>query len=235
MENKTDSSWNFIVKIGGIAAILQLVTIGILIIIMSLFPTGELTRPIEYFTLLAENRLVGILSTDLSSAILIFLSSFTIFGIFIVMKDEYEALSTFIIIFTFMGIILALATNSALSIINLSDRYAVSTSDTMKEQLIIAGEAVLAFDMWNNTAGYFAGILMQGGFLIISIAMLQTDKFSKVVIYSGIIANGVDLLQHIVAIFVPAIAEVVFILAGPAYIVWYISLSLNLYKLSSNK
>ena len=60
----------------------------------------------------------------------------------------------------------------------------------MREQLLVAGEAVIAGDMWHSTSGFLAGIFMQGGFVLISAVMLRSKVFSKGTAITGMVANG---------------------------------------------
>ena len=63
-----------------------------------------------------------------------------------------------------IGTLLALANESAFAMMHLSDLYAAASSAAQQEQLLAAGEAVIAANMWNSTAGFLAGIFMQGWF-----------------------------------------------------------------------
>jgi hypothetical protein len=112
----------------------------------------------------------------------------------------------------------------------LSERYHQATDDLTRSQLIAAGEAVIASNMWHSTASYFSGIMLQGSAVMISIAMIGHGSFRKLTIIAGIGANGLDLLQHLVHPLLPSFAEIVLYVAGPFYIIWYIVLALDLYK-----
>jgi uncharacterized membrane protein len=101
--------------------------------------------------------------------------------------QAYTALATALV---FVGMILALANHSAFSMIHLSDQYAAATTAAQRAQLLAAGEAVIASDRWHSTAGFLAGIFMQGGFVFISVVMLQGKEFSKGTAYTGLLANG---------------------------------------------
>jgi hypothetical protein len=135
-------------------------------------------------------------------------------------------------VFVFISVILAIGTNEVFSLVYLSDRYAPVSSDTIRSQLIAAGEAVLARSIWHTTAGFFVGVLMQGSFLIFSIIMLKDDHFSKRTAYMGTLSNGLDLLQHFLKPFLPGIAPNILIIAGLFYIFWYPFLGLDFLKIS---
>ena len=60
-----------------------------------------------------------------------------------------------------------LARYSAFLMVRLSDLHAAATTAAAQEQLLVAGEAVIAGDMWHSTSGFLAGIFMQGGFVLV--------------------------------------------------------------------
>jgi len=115
--------------------------------------------------------------------------------------------------------------------IYLSDLHAAATTAVQQEQLIAAGEAVVAGNMWNSTAGFLAGIFMQGGFVFISLVMLRSKGFSKVTAYSGILSNGLDLIHVPLALFAPGLAATILGIGGVFYLVWFPLLGRDLYKL----
>jgi hypothetical protein len=115
--------------------------------------------------------------------------------------------------------------------VNLSDRYAAASSAAQQEQLLAVGEAVLAANMWNSTAGFLAGIFMQGGFVFISFVMLRGQDFSKGTAYTGILSNGLDFIHLFVALFAPALAATLLAIGGVFYLFWFVLLGRDLVKL----
>ena len=116
----------------------------------------------------------------------------------------------------------------------LSDRYAAATTDVQRSQLLAAGEAIIASEMWNSTAGFMAGILLQGSGVFISIVMLRSKMFSKWTVYAGILANGFDLVQHIIHPFVPSISAIILMIAGPFYLIWLPLIGRDLLRLGQS-
>ena len=87
-----------------------------------------------------------------------------------------------------LGTMLALVNESAFSMMYLSDLHAAATAAAQQEQLLTAGEAVIAGNMWNSTAGFLAGIFMQGGFVFISFVLVKFKTYEK--IYCAFNFNG---------------------------------------------
>jgi hypothetical protein len=140
----------------------------------------------------------------------------------------YTALAT---LFTVIAVAGTFAIESTFSMLHLGDQYLAASSDAQRAQLLAAGEAVIASDMWNSSAAYMGGMLLQGSGVIISVIMFSSPDFSKVTAYSGILANGFDMVQHILHPFAPSISAFISTFMGLFYLVWYIMLGRDLLRL----
>ena len=165
----------------------------------------------EYFAMLQDNRLVGLLRLDFPTLIMICLFSITSYGIYGALRRSDGAYAGLATALVYVGVVLALANHSAFSMIRLSDLYAAATTAAAREQLVIAGEAVIAGDMWHSTSGFLAGIFMQGGFVLVSAVMLRSKSFSKGTAISGLVANGLDFLHVFVGLVLPSLATTLLI------------------------
>jgi hypothetical protein len=134
-----------------------------------------------------------------------------------------------------IGTLLGLANESAFSMIHLGDLHAAASSAAQQEQLLAAGEAVIAANMWNSTAGFLAGIFMQGSFVFISFVMLRGQDFSKGTAYTGILSNGLDFIHVFVALFAPALAATLLSIGGVFYLFWFVLLGRDLIRFGGVK
>ncbi|MBD3224816.1 MAG: hypothetical protein GF313_08810 [Caldithrix sp.] len=226
-----DLEIRWIYRIGGIAAILQFTLTLIIIVVSSALGLKPSTAE-EYFALYESNRIIGLLRDDFTSLFIIALYLFTFYSLYLALKREKSIYVTFLTILVFVGVICCFATHSGISMIHLSDKYASATTEVQRSQLISAGEAVIASGMWNSTAGFIAGILLQGVGVLISIVMLNNKVFRKLTIFSGLLANGLDLIQHLITpIFMP-LGNIFLMIAGPFYLIWFLMLGLDLLRLS---
>lgn len=226
----TDSQWRSLCRVGGIAALLQLICV-LTSLVVSITMGAEPTTAEEYFTVLQQDRLVGLLRMDFSTLLLICLYPLTSFGMYAALHNSNKAYSSFAVALIFVGTTLALAPHSAFSMIRLSDQFAAATSVAQQGQLLAAGEAVISSGMWNSTSGFLAGIFMQGGSVLISVVMLSSNKFSKATGITGILANGFDLVHVFAALFNPSLAVILLYISGPFYLLWFPLLARDLYKL----
>lgn len=229
----TDAGWKDLCKIGGAAAWMQLACLLIMFIVIPVFG-GKPGTVEEYFTMLQDNKLVGLLRLDLLTVILLFFFAVMFFGIYAALRQTNGAYAALATILVFTGVTLSLATDSTFSLLHLSDQYAAATTDLQRSQLLAAGEAVIASEMWHSTAGYLAGILLQGTGVFLSIIMLRSKMFSKGAVYAGILANGFDLIQHVIHPFAPSISATLLMMAGPFYLIWYPLLGRDLLRLGKS-
>lgn len=225
-----NSQWRRLCKMGGVAALVQLGCVLITILVVVTLG-AEPASAEEYFTVLQNDRLVGLIRLDFTTLILLSLFPITSFGIYAALRQNnkaYAALATALIL---VGMTLALANHSSFSMIRLSDQYAATTSSAQREQIRAAGEAVIASDIWNSTAGFLAGIYLQGAFVFISVVMLRSKEFSKTTAYSGILGNGLDLAHIFVGLFSPSLAVMLLSVGGLFYLIWFPLLGRDLIRL----
>jgi hypothetical protein len=147
--SETDSNWKKLYQIGGIAALIfvvySLVTMILLIII-----GGQPETALEAFNMLEANKLIGLLRLDTLTLLTVPLYYPIFLSIYVALKKSQAAYATLSALLAFAGVTLFLATPSVFSWITLSDKYAVVTSAVQKDQLLAAGEAILASDMWHG-------------------------------------------------------------------------------------
>ena len=153
-----DFDWKGLCRIGGVAAWMQLLCLLVTLAVVSTLG-GEPSTADEYFTMFQNDRLVGFLRLDFSTTILLFFFAVMFFGIYAALRRTSGAYAAFATALVFVGVTLCLATDSGFSMLHLSDQYAAATTDVQRSQLLAAGEAIIASDMWNSTAGFMAGML----------------------------------------------------------------------------
>ena len=227
----SEEGWKGIYKISGIAAFIQVImSIFIMAVVFTL--GGEPTSAEECFTLIQQDRLTGILRLDLGSIIIMTMYYLTFVGIYTGLRKERGAYALLATVLAFIGITLWLSSNSVFSMIHLSDKYIHAPTEEIKAQLIAAGEAILASNMWHSTAAFITGYLLEGSALFISVLMLRSSSFGVTIGMIGIITHGLDLLHIMVAAFLPTVSVFLMIISGTCYLPWFFLLGLRLLKLS---
>jgi hypothetical protein len=186
--------------------------------------------------MLQNNRIVGLLRLDILTVFVYMPLCYLLFlGIYIALRRTNGAYAALAIGLVFVGITFFLATPSVFSMMVLSDKYALATTDVQRSQLLAAGEAILASDMWHGTGAIVGSMLLQSGALLISIVMLQGKIFSKAIAYVGILTHGLDLAHLIFLLLVPALGVMLMAIAGTLYLVWLPLVGLRLFQLGRGK
>jgi flagellar biosynthesis protein FliQ len=218
-------------QVGGAAAWLQLVIT--VVFIAAAFVLGARPTSVgEFFTLYHDDRLVALLRDDLSNVIVIALYLGTIPALYLALKQVDHATIFFAALFTLIAVTVTFATHTGFSMMHLSDRYAAAATPAEQAQILAAGEAVLASDIWNSTGGYMSGLLLQGAGVLIALVMLRSADFGKVTAYAGLLANGLDLLQHVLHPFTPSLSAIILYVAGPFYLLWFPLMGRDLLRLA---
>jgi len=219
---------------GGTACFILLAYSLLTIMIMTLMG-GPPDTIEQVFAILNENRISGLLRLDVLTVFVMPLYYLLFYSLYIALKNSDQALAAFSMILAFAGVTLFLATPSVFSYLHLSDKFAAATTDFHRNQLIAAGEAIFASDMWHGTGAKVGGLLLQTGALLISVLMLRSNIFNKTIAITGLITHGLDLVHIIIGFFLPSIGDMLMFIAGPMYLLWFPLVGLRLYKIRTAK
>ena len=226
-----DASHKIIYWLGGLVTIILILYSLSTILIMAFIGTPPETIT-EVFTMLNENKFLGLLRLDILTVFIMPLYYLLFYSIYLALKKTKSKMVAFSTIIIFVGLTLFLASPSVISYLHLSDKYAIAASEIQKNQLLAAGEAIYASDIWHGTGALIGGILSQTGALLISFLMLKQKVFNKLTAYTGIVTHGLDLAHLIIIPFLPAVGSTLMFIAGPLYLLWFPLVGIRLFKLS---
>ena len=225
-----ESSWIGLCKLCGAASLIllgySLATMAILVLI-----GGQPASAQEGFALLQENRLTGLLRLDLLTVLVMPLYYVLFLGLYLALKKTHERYALLATVLGVAGVTMFLSTPSVFSWAALSDKFAAAGTDAQRAQLLAAGEAILASDMWHGTGAVMSGLLVQTATLLMSVMMLRNGAFSKMTAWVGIGMHGLDLLHVLVGFFAPAMGVMLMWVAGPLYLVWFPLLARDFFRL----
>lgn len=180
-----DSAWKPLYRVGGMAALIMVVFIVIEIPILIVWPPPGTV--IGYFTLFQNNRLLGLLNLDLlfmlSNALLVLLY----LALYAALRRASPSFMTIALTLGLVGIAAYFASNTAFSMLSLSNQYAAATTDAQRPMFLAAGQAMLA--IYQGTAFDVYYVLNAVATLIISVVMLRSTIFGKVTAYVGIVTG----------------------------------------------
>jgi hypothetical protein len=218
-----DSAWKSLYKVSASAALIMVVVFfPIQIIAFSMAPIP--TTAVDWFTLLRNNRLLGLLDLDLlyvaDQALLIpiFLT------LYVALRRANKAYMALATIFGILGATVYFATNNAVSMLYLSDQYAVATTDAQRSLFLAAGETTIAVSL--GTAWYVFNVLASVALLIVSVVMLRSTVFSKATAYVGILGSIFGL-----AFFVPTAGIFFLLISAFALQIWFVLIAQRLFQI----
>ncbi len=226
-----DSSKAGLYRLGGAAALILLLYCVATMIVLAVLGAAPSTAA-ETFAMLQNNRIIGLLRLDVLTVFIMPLYYLLLPSICVALWRTAGLDAVLATALVFVGLTLFLATPSALSMLALSDKYVAATTEAARGQLLAAGEAVVASDMWHGTGAIVGGLLLQCGTLWISVAMLKGTVFSKAVAWSGILTHGLDLAHLIILPFVPPVGIILLSIGGVLYLVWLPLVGFRLFQLA---
>jgi len=240
----SDSGWKSLYRVGGVVALIA----GVLFrrnLAAEIELLGQQTPPVNvsnWFALLQSSRLLGLSYLnifDLVNYALVGLMFLALYAVLRRANKSYMAIATTL---GFVGIAVYFASNTAFSMLSLSDQYAAATTDAQRTMLVAAGQAMLAINRFSNpgahpgAGGYVSLLLIAVAGMITSVVMLRSAVFNRATAYVGILASAFDLAYCIAYVFVPAVDSdllaVCFIpAAGLLLMIWHILIGRRLYQL----
>lgn len=233
----TQNQWKSIYKLGAITSLF--VILGtILDIVIGTSLGGDLSKipstAIDKFAQFNYNWLLGLYNLDFLNLINTTLMIPAYFALWAAQRRENITYVTLATIIFFIGAVVFISNNTALPMLELSNKYAASTNVNQRILLAAAGEAMIARGA-HGSLGVFAGFFLSTiGGIIMSFGMLKGKVFSKFTAYLGILGGVLLLIYLFLVTLVPEIKNVAIIVAAPGGILalaWMIMWNYRLFLL----
>ncbi len=229
-----DANGRQLYQLAGASALILLAYSLVTMVLMVVFG-GQPQTAQQAFAMLQANRLVGFLRLDGLTIMVMPLYYLLFFSIYCVLKKSSGAFSGLASLLVFAGLTLFLATPSVFSWLALSDKFAAASDPAQKAQLLAAGEAILASDMWHGSGAILGGILLQTGALLVALVMLGSKSFGKLTAWLGIVMFGLDLAHLLVGFFFPVGGVILMAIAGTLYLAWFPLLARDFFRLGKER
>jgi hypothetical protein len=195
------------------------------------------TRAIDWFSLLQENRLVGLLLFDLFDLINYALVGLIFLALYGALKGVNKSAMVVALSAGLVGIAVYFASNQAFSMLTLSNRYAAAAGEVERAMFLAAGESLLAIHnpgtISQGTGIHLGLLLVVLAGLIISIVMLRSPVFNKATPWMGIVANSFIMANFLVLVIGPAIAWLLPATSALFRMAWYILIATGLFRQAS--
>jgi hypothetical protein len=238
IDNETaDTRWKSLYKVGGAAALIAAALLLTEIIVFTIWPQPNTVT--NYFVLFQDNKLIGLLDFYLLEFFTYALFVPIFLAIYVAIRRANESYAALALALAITGIAVFLATNNPFSMLSLSNQYAAATTDTQKDLYLAAGQAILANTNQRAVEGFNMGFfLLSTAGVIISIVMLRSKIFSKVIAYVGILTFAISLVDYIRVVFMPSISLLLLIIAvvsGLLIPTWLVLIARRLFQLGQRR
>ena len=235
----SEKQWKSIYNLGALATIFALT--GILLdVVIGNVTGGDLSSlpqtSIDRFTEFHDNKFLGLYHLDLLNIIVQMILIPTYFALYVVHRNVNNVFGSLALIIFLFGSTIMVTNNTALSMLELSNKFYSTTIETQKAYYAAAGESMLAQGA-HGSPGIFLGFFIPNiANLIMSLVMLKGGIFGKINSWIGVIGSVLMLLYVILVNFGSGIENMATVFAMPGGIllmVWMIMFTSRLFKLGN--
>jgi hypothetical protein len=227
-----DSKWASLYRICGVAALVAGIVFRRNIAAEIILFAGQ-TPPntvADWFTLLQNNSLLGVSLLNIFDVVNYALVGIMFLGLYVTLKQTNRDFMALAATLGLVGTAVYLASNTAFSMLSLSNQYATTATETEKTTFLAAGQTLLA--MGQSTGVYTSLLLVAVAGFITSVVMLKSKVFGKVTAYVGILAGALDLIYCVTTFaFMPELDALFLASAGLCLMIWHILAGRKLYQL----
>jgi len=241
-----DPTLSSLFRVSGAAALLCALMYVITLVV---YVPANLASPppdaiLEWFQVFQDNQVTGLFYLGLGDIVIMILWVPMSLGLYSVLKGTNRTWSLIATAVTLVGVAVYLATNTAFSMLALSQEYAVASTETEKTILLAAGQSMLA--VTRGTGSLYTGMqLVWLAGLILSIIMLGSTAFRKASGWVGILGFGLLLVGIIgganytstgeYSAIQGIIVALQYIGGGLLTLAWYILVGIRLWKLGKTE
>lgn len=189
---------------------------------------------IDRFAQFQHNWLLGLYNMDLLNTIIQFFMIPAYVALFIAHRNENFGLSLLAFVIFILGTSIFISNNTALTMFDLSRKFASAATEQQKMLIAAAGEAMLTKGAHGSLGVFFSFAIPDIAGILMSIVMLNAKIFSKATSCFGLIGSSLLLIYIILVTFFPAVESVALAMAAPGGIccmVWMILLTIRFFKL----
>jgi hypothetical protein len=227
-----DYAWRTLYRIGGVA---PWVILGCFLVQILVMASGEPfpATSEDWLSLLHRNRVLGLLYFNVLDIFSIPLMGPILLALCIALRKGRESLMLVAAFLGTLGIAVFVTPRAGILTagISLSDRYTAAATEGLREQILTAGDGIFAMGQAApQTTGFFFIAL---AVLILSWVMLRSPVFGKAAAATGILAAFITAADYFLAIFAPAPANALLLVAILAWTAWWILISRKLLRLAA--
>jgi len=234
----SDKQWTTIYKIGAVTTIIVLCGIILDMVVGSVTGGDVAALPqtaVERYNQFKENWLLGLYNLDLLNIINQIILIPSIFALYVAHRNTMNPSALLSLILFLVGTTIFVTSNTALTMLDLSQKYFATSSEEQRMLLAAAGEAMLAKGSHGNLGVFIGFALPTFANALMSCVMLKGSIFSRANSYIGIVGNSLMVIYIIMVTFMPSVERMALVFAMPAGLLlmtWMIMFTIKLLKLS---
>ena len=235
--NNSEKHWKSFYTFGGIATILALTGIS-LDVVIGIITGGNLSAlpqtAIERFAQYHNSKFHGLYNLDLLNIIVQMILIPAYFALYAVHCNVSKAYGSLALIVFLFGSVIMVANNTALPMLDLSNKFYSTTSESQKVLYAAAGESMLSRGA-HGSPGIFLGFFIPNiANLMMSVVMLKGRVFSKLNSWIGIIGSILMMVYVIMVNLGTGVENMATAFAMPGGLLlmaWMIMFTIRLFKL----
>lgn len=232
----TEKQWDSIYRLGGQACTVAL--LGVLIdVAIGNITGGNLSAlpqtAVDRFAEFHNNRFLGLYNLDLLNIIIQIVLIPAYFALYAIHRDVNKAYGLLAMVVFLFGSVIMVANNTALPMLELSNKYYSTTVESQKSLYAAAGESMLAQGAHGSPAIFLGFFIPNIANLIMSIVMLKGKVFGKLNSWTGIIGSILIMMYVILVNFVTGVENMATAFAMPGgllLLAWMIMFTIKLFK-----
>jgi hypothetical protein len=205
-----------------VAALITALLVPVQLAVFMAYPFPETVT--GWFQLLQDNLLAGLVDLDLLLVVDNVLLVVIALALYVALRPTSPSVTTMATGLWLLAIVLFIASNPALELLALSDRFAAATSQAQRSAAVAAGEALLAG--WDGTAFQVGYVLGQLAGIMIGLVMLRSGLFGRAVPYTLIAGNVVGF-----GLYLPTVGLTISALSGLVLWAWYLLIARRFFRL----
>ncbi|MGA3111190.1 MAG: hypothetical protein ABSE15_04060 [Candidatus Bathyarchaeia archaeon] len=237
-----NAGWKSLYRIGAIAALVAALgfrrNMGAE---MTMFFGAAPKTAAGWFTLLQNNRLLGIIALNFLDIIDYALVGIMFVALYVAFRKTSLIFAAAATSMCLAGIIVYVVSSTSFKILSLSNQYSSASTTTQKTALLTAAQTVLAKGVpgagYQGVGGVVSIFLIAIAGLVISAVMLRSKIFYRITGYVGIMASVFDLAYLIGTGSVPSASfnlwSSIFVGgAGLLLMIWHLLIGIKLYNIA---
>lgn len=235
------SQWNNIYTIGGYAALLSFALTLFDIIFGSVTGANLTSLPptaLARFAEFQQSWPLGLYHLDFLNSLNALIMIPAYFAAAAVHRQTSPAWAALALVLVLMGAALFVSNNSALSMLELSQKYYAAADESQKQLITAAGEALLASGEHGSLGAFPGFILSTLASLTMAMVMLKGSIFGRKASWCGVIGNILLGMYIILVTFVPQVASIAVAVAAPGGLLalaWIFLMGIQLIKMGATE